>query len=46
MPKSESLTIRLEPRVMESLRVAEERERRSFSNMFEAMIFEYARYLA
>lgn len=45
MPKSESLTIRLEPDVKEVLRVAAERERRSISNMLEVMILEYFQHM-
>ena len=45
MPKSESLTIRLDPSVREVLRSAAERERRSVSNMVEVMIVEYGRRL-
>lgn len=45
MPKSESLTIRLDPDVKEALRVAAERERRSISNMLEVMILEYSQHM-
>ncbi len=45
MPKSESLTIRLEPEVKEVLRVSAERERRSIANMLEVMILEYSHHL-
>lgn len=45
MPKSESLTVRLEPAVKEVLRVAAERERRSISNMLEVMILEYSQHM-
>jgi hypothetical protein len=45
MPKSESLTIRLDPAVREVLRLSAERERRSVSNMVEVMILSYGKGL-
>jgi uncharacterized protein (DUF1778 family) len=45
MPKTESLTIRLEPSVRGILRLAAEQERRSVSNMVEVMIVDYAQKL-
>lgn len=45
MPKSESLTIRLDPAVREVLRLSAERERRSVSNMVEVMILTYGKGL-
>jgi len=45
MPKSESLTIRLNPDVKEVLRVTAKRERRSISNMLEVMILEYPQHM-
>ena len=43
--KTQSLNIRLEPQVNETLRVAAERERRSVSNMVEVMILTYAKWV-
>lgn len=39
--KTATLTLRLEPRVKESLRVAAVRERRSIANMVEILIRDY-----
>lgn len=39
--KTATLTIRVEPRIKESLKAAAERERRSIANMVEILIRDY-----